>query len=426
MASNPNMDALLKWSMRNQDPSGPTPDQIMTDLKDGKRPDLDPGVLDAMMGKSEAQMMQEELAVAVSASRSEDDRAVALDNFEMLIESIDNANLITSMKMWQPLLGLLDPSASSPRLQTAALWILGTAIQNNPSAQNALLDAGSQRTIDTLLSLLNESADTAVRTKAMYALSAMLGHHPRAVKELEEKGGFTAFKRALQDPSINLRRKTAFLINSLLMQDDSAQQASASQPLLLGGPAAATSTTAASTPAASAGTPTSTSSRATAVGPVQDERTSNPAPLERPPVTSTESSGIVHPSTTSALIRSDLLKLLIASVLPSESPFASEVAASGELSAPQLGPDGDSQEAREDEDYAEKTLRAIISFVAKYAEAQPQNRTPLDHALKQGLRAVREEMSEGGLGKRLWDWKTLNVDEAEWRAFESEVERIAV
>ena len=227
---------------------------------------------------------------------------------------------------------------------------------------------------------------------------------------------YEAFKRALQDPSINLRRKTAFLINALLMQDDSAEQAAASQPLLLGGPP----NSAAAQP--NSNQPTSTATRATAVGPVQDGRTSNPAPLEKPPVTSTEASGIVHPSTTSGLIRSDLIKLLMASVLPSDSTFASQV----DLSAPQLGPDGDSQEAREDEDYSEKTLRAIITFAAKYSQAQPQARAPLDYVTKQGLRAVREEMSEGGLGKRLWDWKTLSIDEEEWKQFESQVEKVAV
>ncbi|CAO1632398.1 unnamed protein product [Sympodiomycopsis kandeliae] len=418
MASNPNMDALLKWSMRNQDPSGPSPDQIMTDLKDGKRPDLDPKVLDAMMGKSEAQMMQEELSVAVNQNRSEEDRAVALDNFEMLIESIDNANLITSMKMWQPLLGLLE--SDSHRIQVASLWILGTAIQNNPSAQNALLDAGKEgslRPLEIFLSLLNDSPDAAVRAKAMYALSAMLGHHPRAVQEFEQKGGYETFKRALQDPSINLRRKTAFLTSSLLNQDDSPEQTAASQPLLLGGPSsAATNSTTPATPP-----PSSTASRATAVGPVQDGGTSNPAPLEKPPVTSTLASGIVHPSTAAGLINSHLLHLLIASILPSDSPFASEVG----LSAPQLGPDGDS-EAREDEDYSEKALGAIVAFVSKYTQAQPQNRVALDHSAKRGLRLVRDEMSEGGLGKRLWDWKTLNIDQTEWEKFEKAVETIAV
>lgn len=84
MASNPNMDALLKWSVANTDPNAPSAEQIAADVQAGKRPDLDPKILDTIMGKSEAQMMQEELAVAVSENRSEDDRETALDNFEMV------------------------------------------------------------------------------------------------------------------------------------------------------------------------------------------------------------------------------------------------------------------------------------------------------------------------------------------------------
>lgn len=37
------------------------------------------------------------------------------------------------MNMWEPLIGLLDSSSETITLNT--LWILGTAIQNNPKAQ---------------------------------------------------------------------------------------------------------------------------------------------------------------------------------------------------------------------------------------------------------------------------------------------------
>lgn len=86
MANNANMDALLKWSMQQQtsDPQAATPSQLAEDIKAGKRPDLDPKVLEAMMGKSEGTMMQEELRAAVDPQRTEEDREVALDNFEMV------------------------------------------------------------------------------------------------------------------------------------------------------------------------------------------------------------------------------------------------------------------------------------------------------------------------------------------------------
>jgi hypothetical protein len=40
------------------------------------------------------------------------------------------------MNMWEPLIELLSSPSDAVRMNT--LWILGTAIQNNPSAQNAV------------------------------------------------------------------------------------------------------------------------------------------------------------------------------------------------------------------------------------------------------------------------------------------------
>ncbi|CAO1637408.1 unnamed protein product [Parajaminaea phylloscopi] len=419
MASNPNMDALLKWSVKNQDGSGPSSSELADDIKAGKRPDLDPKVLDAIMGKSEAQMMQEELTAAVDSRRSEEDRETALDNFEMLIESIDNANLISSMKMWQPLLGLLGDA--SPRLQTATLWILGTAVQNNPSAQDALLHAESpshSHPLDAILALLRDSHDMGVRAKAMYAISGLLGHHPKAVREFESRGGFDVLRAALRDPSINLRRKVAFFVNSLLAQDDSAAQAASSQPLLIGGPSPSSSTAPVSGPPSAA--------RAVApVGNTAPAPNSGPAPFEKPAPTTTAASGVVHPSIPAALIRSGLLTLLVTSLLPASS-LPQSLAADESLAVPELGPDGDAQEARADEDYAEKALRSLSTFAAKYEEAPLPSRAALPADIKQALRSLREEMdpSTSG-GDRLWDWKRLNLDQAEWDQFSRGVERIA-
>lgn len=92
-----NLDDLLKWSIAQQgaDPdaraaNGQTMHDVAADLQAGRRPDLaDPGLYDALMGKSEAQMMKEELSAAMDTSRSEDDRVTALDNFEMVSDNDD-------------------------------------------------------------------------------------------------------------------------------------------------------------------------------------------------------------------------------------------------------------------------------------------------------------------------------------------------
>jgi len=85
MAGNKTADELLKWSLRQENGNGPSTAQISEDMAQGKRPDLaDPKLYEALMGKSEATMMQEELTAALDVKREEEDRCTALDNFEMV------------------------------------------------------------------------------------------------------------------------------------------------------------------------------------------------------------------------------------------------------------------------------------------------------------------------------------------------------
>lgn len=108
-----------------------------------------------------------------------------------LIEQIDNANNMQNLGMWPPLLSLL--SSDSPRIALAAAWILGTAVQNNDKAQVAVLQ---HTPLPPLLALL-ESTDMELRSKAMYALSGILKHNPRAVQIFEELDGWSKLKAAL-------------------------------------------------------------------------------------------------------------------------------------------------------------------------------------------------------------------------------------
>ena len=79
------MDGLLRWSIEHSTPRGP-------DAPPPARKDLDPGIIDYMLGKPDAVLMKEALDVALDEKRDEDARVQALDDFEMLVEHIDNAN----------------------------------------------------------------------------------------------------------------------------------------------------------------------------------------------------------------------------------------------------------------------------------------------------------------------------------------------
>ena len=76
------MENLLRWSIANSGPrdaNQPPPQP---------RSDLDPSIIDMILGKPDSELMKEALAVAVDESKDEDDRLQALDNFEMVSFSL--------------------------------------------------------------------------------------------------------------------------------------------------------------------------------------------------------------------------------------------------------------------------------------------------------------------------------------------------
>ena len=79
------MDSLLRWSIEHSTPRS-------ADAPPPARKDLDPGIIDHLLGKPDAVLMKETLEVALDEKRDESARIQALDDFEMLVEHIDNAN----------------------------------------------------------------------------------------------------------------------------------------------------------------------------------------------------------------------------------------------------------------------------------------------------------------------------------------------
>lgn len=43
---------------------------------------------------------------------------------------------LQKLQLWEPLQSLLTSDNASPEIKTAVLWIIGTALQNNPAAQD--------------------------------------------------------------------------------------------------------------------------------------------------------------------------------------------------------------------------------------------------------------------------------------------------
>ncbi|KAJ9105452.1 hypothetical protein QFC21_001823 [Naganishia friedmannii] len=190
---------------------------------------FDTAILDHIMGKSEAVIMREKLAIAVDEDQDLSERIMAMDDFEMatgeLVESIDNATDMQNMGLWPKVLDLLNDK-QDPIIKLAC-WICGTAIQNNPKAQEAFHSHKPMSKLYSIISSIhptdsNIQISNSTRAKAVYSLSAALKHWPAAVADLSSDAdrGWATLRDGLSDPDVTVRRKIAFLLSTLLLQSD--------------------------------------------------------------------------------------------------------------------------------------------------------------------------------------------------------------
>jgi hypothetical protein len=152
---------------------------------------LDPELIAALLGgPSDADLMR----AAIETINDPDpeitleSRLIAFDNFEQLIESIDNANNLQALSLWEPLIKLL--AHAEKDIRRMAAWSIGTAVQNNERSQERLLSLGG---IPPLVGMIASGAEPEdVRKKVVYALSSACRNYQPAltecVKSMEDKG----------------------------------------------------------------------------------------------------------------------------------------------------------------------------------------------------------------------------------------------
>ncbi|KAF7558643.1 hypothetical protein G7046_g5527 [Stylonectria norvegica] len=189
--ADPRLNELLKWSIGNSAASRDDP----TATAAPPTSDLTPELMAALMGgPSDADLMKASMEIIQSTDPNEvtlDDKLVAFDNFEQLIESLDNANNIANLELWTPLLEQL--RHDEREIRKMAAWCIGTAVQNNERTQERLFAMGG---VPPLVELaVKEDEHTDVRRKAVYALSSATRNYQPALdlfaEELTKKGHAT-------------------------------------------------------------------------------------------------------------------------------------------------------------------------------------------------------------------------------------------
>ncbi|KAL4918012.1 nucleotide exchange factor Fes1-domain-containing protein [Aspergillus aurantiobrunneus] len=189
----PNMNNLLKWGIQNSTANQQTSDSSTGDnASQAPRSNITPQMLNSLFGgPSEADLMKAAMEALQSDEVDLENKLVAFDNFEQLIESIDNANNLEPLGLWTPLVELL--KHEEPDMRRMAAWCIGTAVQNNEKAQDKLIVMNA---IPTLVSLSTQDRSPAVRKKAVYAISSAVRNYQPGMNEVAKHlpDGFTSGK----------------------------------------------------------------------------------------------------------------------------------------------------------------------------------------------------------------------------------------
>ena len=177
----PGLNDLLKWSVENSASTASDPNAAPPAART-----FNPDALKSLFGgPSDADMMLASMAAIRSADPeiTVDDKIIAFDNFEQMIENLDNANNLAPLALWSPLLECL--AHEEAEIRKMAAWCVGTAVQNNEKSQERLLAMGGVAPLVKLA--ISEKETSPVRRKAVYALSSACRNYQPAMDALTQE-----------------------------------------------------------------------------------------------------------------------------------------------------------------------------------------------------------------------------------------------
>ncbi|KAH3687567.1 hypothetical protein WICPIJ_001447 [Wickerhamomyces pijperi] len=203
------MDKLLNWSLAQSDPA--------TAAQTGAP---DPELLAKLFAKADDPTLMKQSMQIIKSSDPEishDDKIIAWENFEMLIENLDNAMNIENLKLWPGIIEEL--KSDDTEFQNLACSVIGTAVQNIEKAQSDFLkhDNGVKFLIE-LAGGTSGSSTAGVRLKAMYALSNLIRNNEKSYAQFNEYEGWSLIGPVLTDKeaSDRLKLRSLSLLSALL------------------------------------------------------------------------------------------------------------------------------------------------------------------------------------------------------------------
>lgn len=143
-----------------------------------------------------------------------------LYNLEYLLHHIDNAKVFADM---QGMSKIISPclNGTNNEIKAEALRLLGTAVQSNPKVQ---LKALENDFVEKLLHILSTNTKMEVKTKCLFALSALIRQFPVAQKVWIEHGGLEIFGKILADDQLQVQMRVMKLISDLITERHNLQE----------------------------------------------------------------------------------------------------------------------------------------------------------------------------------------------------------
>jgi hypothetical protein len=207
------MEKLLQWStaQESNDPEirarAPVPD-----------PKILAQVLGANTGKDDTQLMKEDISVLIcnDPQITVDDKLTALEDFEILIQNLDNANNISPMGIWPEIAKLYTyKGEEEDEFRGLAALITGTAVQNNNKCQNDFLKIVGNEGLKDLIQLLNKENHFNVRARALYAISGLVAHHGSLYEMFVNLNGWDVLSTLFDEKFENNKNDNKVLLRSL-------------------------------------------------------------------------------------------------------------------------------------------------------------------------------------------------------------------
>ncbi|EMG45726.1 FES1 Hsp70 nucleotide exchange factor FES1 [Candida maltosa Xu316] len=197
------MDKLLHWTIAQQSGDKAALERI-------GEPDQK-ALSQLFGGPDEVTLMKESIRVVETPDVSLEDKEIALENFEMLVENLDNANNIGNLKLWGPLVKLLSDDNTAVELKVLIAGIIGTAVQNNPKSQE---DFHQSNGLGELIKLASDGSNKSLQLKSLYAISSFIRDFNPGYLQFEKLDGWKLIDFGNTDAKYQLRLLS--LVSSVL------------------------------------------------------------------------------------------------------------------------------------------------------------------------------------------------------------------